>query len=88
MWRLGKYLSGQCIYTDQEVSFIGGIAAKIQNIYISGKKACFDSCLKETSADMLVGLLSLHDFLDQGSISLFLCENHHIYPGVQRTLGI
>ena len=46
MWRLGKYLSGQCIYTDQEVSFIGGIAAKIQNIYISGKKACFDSCLK------------------------------------------
>ena len=46
MWRLGKYLSGQCIYTDQEVSFIGGIAAKIQNIYISGKKACFDNCLE------------------------------------------
>ncbi|KAF8972648.1 hypothetical protein BDZ97DRAFT_1901173 [Flammula alnicola] len=49
MWRLGKYLSGQCIYKDQEVSFIGGIAAKIQNIYIGGKKvssACMTSSTK------------------------------------------
>ena len=38
MWRLGRYLSGQCIYEDQEVSFTGGIA-KIQNIYIGGEKA-------------------------------------------------
>lgn len=38
MWRLGKYLSGQCIYKDQEVSFIGGIVAKIHNIYIGGEK--------------------------------------------------
>ncbi|KDR67969.1 hypothetical protein GALMADRAFT_79088 [Galerina marginata CBS 339.88] len=49
MWRLGKYLSGRCIYKDQEVSFIGGIAAKIQNIYIGGKKvssACMTSSTK------------------------------------------
>ncbi|KAF9564257.1 hypothetical protein CPC08DRAFT_816078 [Agrocybe pediades] len=49
MWRLGKYLSGQCIYKDQEVSFIGGIAAKIQNIYIGGKKvssACMTTSTK------------------------------------------
>jgi hypothetical protein len=42
MWRLGKYLSGQCIYKDQEVSFIGGIVAKIQNIYINGQKVRFN----------------------------------------------
>jgi hypothetical protein len=38
MWRLGEYLVGQCVYTNQEVLFIGTIAAKIQNIYIDGKK--------------------------------------------------
>jgi len=38
MWRLGKYLSGQCIYKDQEISFIGGIVAKISTIYIGGKE--------------------------------------------------
>jgi DEP domain-containing protein 5 len=38
MWRLGEYLVGQCVYTDQEILFIGAIAAKIQNIYIDGKK--------------------------------------------------
>ncbi|PPQ63384.1 hypothetical protein CVT24_005649 [Panaeolus cyanescens] len=37
MWRLGKHLAGQCVYKDQEVSFIGGIAAKISNVYIGGK---------------------------------------------------
>ncbi|KAF8899598.1 hypothetical protein CPB84DRAFT_1681083 [Gymnopilus junonius] len=49
MWRLGKYLSGQCVYKDQEVSFIGGIAAKIQNLYIGGKKvsaACMTTSTK------------------------------------------
>lgn len=38
MWRLGEQLVGQCIYADQEISFIGGIAAKISNIYIDGQK--------------------------------------------------
>ena len=46
MWRLGRYLSGQCIYEHQEVSFIGGIAAKIQNIYIGGEKARLSILLK------------------------------------------
>ena len=44
MWRLGKYLSGQCIYKDQEVSFIGGIVAKIHNIYIGGEKVRREIC--------------------------------------------
>lgn len=37
MWRLAKQLVGQCLYTDQEVNFIG-IAAKIKNIYIEGRQ--------------------------------------------------
>lgn len=37
MWRLGKYLVDQCIYKDQEVLFIGNIAAKVQNIFVNGK---------------------------------------------------
>ncbi|KAF9008542.1 hypothetical protein BDZ89DRAFT_1078965 [Hymenopellis radicata] len=49
MWRLGEHLVGQCVYTDQEVNFIGSIAAKIQNIYIGGRKvpaACMTSRTK------------------------------------------
>ncbi|TFK30294.1 hypothetical protein FA15DRAFT_726373 [Coprinopsis marcescibilis] len=37
MWRLGEYITGQCVYVNQEVTFLGGIAAKIQGIYIGGK---------------------------------------------------
>ncbi|KAF5368784.1 hypothetical protein D9615_010396 [Tricholomella constricta] len=49
MWRLGKDLVGQCIYTDQQITFVGNIAAKIQNIYIDGKpvsSACVTSSTK------------------------------------------
>ncbi|KAJ7264861.1 hypothetical protein B0H12DRAFT_1101149 [Mycena haematopus] len=49
MWRLGEYLVGQCVYTDQDVAFVGGIAAKIQTIYVDGKKvaaACITSATK------------------------------------------
>ena len=38
MWRLGNHLVGQCVYTNQEVTFIGSIAAKIQKIWIAGKQ--------------------------------------------------
>ncbi|KAJ3761129.1 hypothetical protein EV360DRAFT_93195 [Lentinula raphanica] len=38
MWRMGKHLVNQCIYTEQEISFIGSIAAKIKDIYIGGQK--------------------------------------------------
>lgn len=38
MWRLERHLVGQCVYVDQEISFIGVIAAKVQAIYIRGKK--------------------------------------------------
>ncbi|KAF5373881.1 hypothetical protein D9758_000636 [Tetrapyrgos nigripes] len=40
MWRLNKHLVDQCVYTDQEVSFIGSIAANIKNIYVGGQKVC------------------------------------------------
>jgi len=43
MWRLGKYLVGQCVYVEQEISFIGAVAAKIQNIYIDGQKVRLSS---------------------------------------------
>ena len=38
MWRLGRDLVGQCLYVEQQVSFIGVIAAKVQALYIGGKK--------------------------------------------------
>ncbi|KAH9832871.1 uncharacterized protein C8Q71DRAFT_713521 [Rhodofomes roseus] len=38
MWRLGSHLVGQCIYVQQEISFIGVIGAKVQAIYVDGRK--------------------------------------------------
>ncbi|KAJ4488454.1 hypothetical protein J3R30DRAFT_940415 [Lentinula aciculospora] len=38
MWRMGKHLVNQCIYAEQEISFIGSIVAKIKDIYIKGQK--------------------------------------------------
>ncbi|KAF9447582.1 hypothetical protein P691DRAFT_776015 [Macrolepiota fuliginosa MF-IS2] len=38
MWRLEEQLVGQCVHTNQEVAFVGAIVAKIQNIYIKGRK--------------------------------------------------
>lgn len=38
MWRLGEHLVGQCVFAEQEISFIGSIAAKIQSIYADGKQ--------------------------------------------------
>ncbi|KAJ3568302.1 hypothetical protein NP233_g5802 [Leucocoprinus birnbaumii] len=38
MWRLGEQLVGQCVFTNQTVSFVGMVVAKIQNIYVKGKK--------------------------------------------------
>jgi hypothetical protein len=38
MWRVGEQLLGQCVYTHQEILFIGGIAAKVSDIYIKAKR--------------------------------------------------
>ncbi len=38
MWRLCEHLAGQCVYADQEVYFIGSGVAKIQSIFVDGKK--------------------------------------------------
>ncbi|KAL4266799.1 Vacuolar membrane-associated protein IML1 [Pleurotus pulmonarius] len=49
MWRLGEHLVGQCIYKNQEISFIGAIAAKIHSIYVNGKQvsaACMTATTK------------------------------------------
>ncbi|RDB22222.1 Vacuolar membrane-associated protein IML1 [Hypsizygus marmoreus] len=49
MWRLGEHLVGQCIYTNQEITFVGNIAARIQAIYINGKtvsSACITASTK------------------------------------------
>ncbi len=48
MWRLGKYLSGQCIYKDQEISFIGGIVARISKIFVRGKGVCLHATLVQS----------------------------------------
>lgn len=40
MWRLGEHLVGQCVHVGQEVQFVGAITAKIQNVYVDGKKVC------------------------------------------------
>ncbi|KAF9014224.1 hypothetical protein BDQ17DRAFT_1386700 [Cyathus striatus] len=49
MWRIGEHLVGQYVYVDEEISFVGSVAAKIQNIFIGGKKvhsACITSATK------------------------------------------
>ncbi|KAG2037378.1 hypothetical protein BDR03DRAFT_920145 [Suillus americanus] len=38
MWRLAEHLVGQCVFVDQEISFISVIAAKVQSIYVKGRK--------------------------------------------------
>lgn len=37
MWRLGKQLQGKCVHVDQEISFVGSLAGRVQNIYINGQ---------------------------------------------------
>ncbi|KIL67100.1 hypothetical protein M378DRAFT_74252 [Amanita muscaria Koide BX008] len=48
MWRLSQHLVDQCIYTNEEISFIGAIAAKISAIYIDGKKVS-SACVTTTT---------------------------------------
>ena len=38
MWRMGQNLVGKCVYVDQDISFIGVIAAKVTAIYAGGHK--------------------------------------------------
>ena len=38
MWRLGQYLVGKCVYVDQDISFIGVIAAKVTAVYVGGHR--------------------------------------------------
>ncbi|KAI6150578.1 hypothetical protein BKA82DRAFT_12489 [Pisolithus tinctorius] len=50
MWRLGEHLVGQCVFVEQEISFIGVIAAKVQNIYVNGKKVSAGYVTSKTKA--------------------------------------
>ncbi|KAI0686452.1 hypothetical protein BC835DRAFT_1420375 [Cytidiella melzeri] len=38
MWRLDQYLVGQCVFVDQEISFVGTAVVNVHAIYIAGKK--------------------------------------------------
>jgi len=38
MWRLGQQLVGKCVYVDQDILFIGVIAAKVTAIYVGGHR--------------------------------------------------
>lgn len=40
MWRLGEQLVEQCMFVDQIVPFVGAAVAKVENIYVKGKKVC------------------------------------------------
>jgi len=40
MWRLGEQLVGQCMFVDQIVPFVGAAVAKVENIYVKGKRVC------------------------------------------------
>ncbi|OCH92225.1 hypothetical protein OBBRIDRAFT_464550 [Obba rivulosa] len=51
MWRLERHLVGQCVYLEQEISFIGVIAAKVQNIFIDGMEV---SAAHVTSSTKLI----------------------------------
>ncbi|KAI6166822.1 hypothetical protein EDD17DRAFT_1095190 [Pisolithus thermaeus] len=50
MWRLGEHLVGQCVFVEQEISFIGVIAAKVQNIYVNGNKVSAGYVTSKTKA--------------------------------------
>jgi hypothetical protein len=84
MWRLGEHLVGQCVFTDQEILFIGTIAAKIQNIYIDGKKVLgFDVLpVDPKSLNCDVGISRAYDSLYQGNLSFSLRKSYHFYPSL------
>lgn len=74
MWRLGEYLVGQCVYTDQDVAFVGGIAAKIQTIYVDSKKVTIFCRLKHIMLIILpAGLCSVHNLGHQDHLPLAVC---------------
>ncbi|KAI6045628.1 hypothetical protein EDC04DRAFT_2877047 [Pisolithus marmoratus] len=50
MWRLGEHLVGQCVFVEQEISFIGVIAAKVQNIHVNGNKVSAGYVTSKTKA--------------------------------------
>ncbi|KAF7986603.1 hypothetical protein HWV62_26386 [Athelia sp. TMB] len=54
MWRLGDHLVGQCIYTNQEITFIGAISIKIHAIYIAGKKVRLVVCSQEAGLTVTI----------------------------------
>ena len=38
MWRMGQHLVGQCVFVDQDLFFIGVVTARVNAVYIGGKK--------------------------------------------------
>ena len=53
MWRLDSHLVGQCVYVDEEISFLGVISAKVQCIYIEGKKVSIGVIVRDRRMSFL-----------------------------------
>lgn len=63
MWRLGQHLVGKCVYVDQDISFIGVIAAKVTAIYVGGhrvgvEQSSYPSALLDVLTDILECLIA------------------------------
>lgn len=83
MWRLGKDLVGQCIYTDQHITFVGSIAAKIQNIYIGGKPvSLYISNPFELFMKKITGIIRMRNVCYEGYLQVPLCKNDDFYTSL------
>ena len=73
MWRLGEQLKGQCVYVNQEISFIASSAGRIRNIYIDGKNVSYKILTVRSSPDavaLFTGVLRLRYCKHKSGVSL------------------
>ena len=75
---MGQFLVGQCVYVDQELSFIGVVSARVNAIYIAGKKVrdmvlrlCANTPFLHVDAKMRAR--SLHYMITCNACSLATC---------------
>jgi hypothetical protein len=89
MWRLGRGLVGQCIYVNQDISFIGTIPAKVNAIFIAGKNvgniSSYDIIETETTAP---GAHCVYHPVYQSAVSLAFSQGYDIHTSLPRTMGI
>jgi hypothetical protein len=97
MWRLGQHLIGKCVYVDQEISFMGVIAAKVTSIYVGGHRvgvglSCFPHfpVIPDLLTDILIGLgyRWVHDLRDESDIPVLIRKNDSFHSNLQRVLAV